>query len=58
MSTLNVYKSISAIMVVLLLLCLLDMPYGFYMFVRFVAMFVFGGMAVFYLERDGKAARV
>lgn len=31
-------KSIKIILAALLLLCLLDMPYGFYQFVRFAAM--------------------
>ena len=32
-------------MVVLLLVCLIDLPYGYYQFVRFVAMVLFGLLA-------------
>ncbi len=43
------------IMVVLLLLCLADMPYGYFTLVRFVAAFLFGYMAYdfFQEERNG-----
>lgn len=37
----------------LLLICLLDMPYGYYEFVRFAGMVVFGVLA--YTERKNKA---
>lgn len=42
----SVYKLVTKhhwlIMVVILLICLFDMPYGYYQLVRFVAMIVFG----------------
>ena len=43
------------IMVVLLLLCLADMPYGYFTLVRFVAAFLFGYMAYefFQVEKSG-----
>jgi hypothetical protein len=37
---------------ILLLLCLLDMPYGFYEFVRFVALISFGFLA--YQSKENK----
>lgn len=36
---------IKLVLAILLLLCLLDMPYGFYQFVRFVALIGFGILA-------------
>jgi predicted membrane protein len=38
-------KIIKIIIALLLFLCLLDMPYGYYQFVRFVAMISFGYLA-------------
>lgn len=35
----------------LLLLCLLPMPYGYYMFVRFVSMVAFGVMSYQYIQK-------
>ena len=43
-------KQIEIILAVLLLLCLAPMPYGYYQFVRFVAMVVFAVMAYRYYE--------
>lgn len=43
-------KQVYLILSVLLLLCLTPMPYGYYQFVRFVAMVVFGVMAYRYYE--------
>ncbi|MDE5551251.1 MAG: hypothetical protein K2I99_07890 [Bacteroidaceae bacterium] len=37
---------------ILLLLCLLSMPYGYYMLVRFVSMVAFGVMAYRYYEQN------
>ena len=39
---------------ILLLLCLLDMPYGYYQFVRFAAMAGFAFLAYQYYEADSK----
>lgn len=46
------------IMAALLLACLLHMPYGFYVFVRFVAMVVFAVLAVQYSEKRNSALMV
>lgn len=43
-------KQIEIILAVLLLLCLAPMPYGYYQFVRFVAMVVFAVIAYRYYE--------
>ena len=43
-------KQISIILAALLILCLAPMPYGYYQFVRFVAMVVFAVMAYRYYE--------
>ena len=43
-------KQIEIILAALLLLCLAPMPYGYYQFVRFVAMVVFAVMAYRYYE--------
>ena len=40
------------ILAVLLLLCLLDMPYGFYILIRYVATVVFGYMAYSYYQEN------
>ena len=40
------------IMVVLLLLCLADMPYGYFTLVRFMAAFLFGYMAYDFFEEE------
>ena len=37
--------NIGLVLAVLLLLCLLSMPYGYYVLVRFVSMIIFGIMA-------------
>ena len=46
---------IKLVIAVLLLLCLADMPYGFYQLVRFAAMAAFGYLAYDYFQqkRDG-----
>lgn len=47
------------VLAVLLLLCLLDMPYGFYILIRYVATVVFGYMAYsYYQENKNKLAVV
>ena len=45
---------IKLILAVLLLLCLLDMPYGYYQLVRFVALIGFGILAFKANEQDKK----
>jgi predicted membrane protein len=47
-------KLTKIILAILLLLCLLDMPYGFYQFVRFAAMVGFGYLAYSAKERNRK----
>ena len=42
------------VLAVLLLLCLLDMPYGFYILIRYVATVVFGYMAYSYYQENKK----
>ena len=50
-------QTIRLILALLLFLCLADMPYGYYNFVRFVAAFVFAYFAFEYYkkEREGLA---
>lgn len=43
---------VKLILAVLLLLCLADMPYGYYNFVRFVSTFVFAYYAFGYYKTD------
>ena len=45
-------KFIKIILAVLLFLCLLDLPYGFYQFVRFAAMIGFGILAFRAFENE------
>ncbi|EDM44937.1 hypothetical protein SCB49_02414 [unidentified eubacterium SCB49] len=45
---------IKIVLAILLLLCLLDMPYGFYQFVRFVALIGFGILAYNVSEKGNK----
>lgn len=47
----NYFKIVLA---VLLLLCLLDMPYGFYILIRYVATVVFSYMAYSYCQENKK----
>jgi hypothetical protein len=51
----NSEKIIKFGLVALLLLCLLDMPYGFYQIVRFIAFIGFGFLALQSNERAEKA---
>ena len=44
-------KYLKIILAVLLLLCLLDMPYGFYILIRYMATVVFGYMAYSYYPK-------
>ncbi len=45
-------KYLNLILFVLLLLCLLPMPYGYYMLVRFVSMVAFGVIAYRYYSQS------
>ncbi|WP_099092427.1 DUF6804 family protein [Flavobacterium crassostreae] len=47
-------SSIKIVLTILLMACLLDMPYGFYQFVRFVAMVAFGYLAYSVMKRNRK----
>jgi len=47
-------KKIKIILAILLLLCLADMPYGYYQFVRFAAMVGFGILAYQSSESENK----
>ena len=48
----NFMQKVQLFLVVLLLLCLAPMPYGYYMLVRFVAMIAFAVMAWKYVKQD------
>ena len=47
-------KYLYLILSILLLLCLLPMPYGYYILVRFVSMVAFGVMAYLYIQQNRK----
>lgn len=51
-------KTIKIILAILLLLCLADMPYGFYELVRFVAMIGFGVLAYQAYESENKTMMI
>lgn len=51
-------KSIKIILLILLLLSLVDMPYGYYQLVRFVAMVGFGILAYQSAESKNKTLMV
>jgi hypothetical protein len=48
-------KYLYFILATLMLLCLAPMPYGYYTFIRFVAMVAFGVMAYMYYQKEEKA---
>jgi len=50
----NSVTIIKIALAILLFLCLLDMPYGFYQFVRFVALIGFGILAYNASEKENK----
>lgn len=58
----SVYKLVTKhhwlIMAVILLICLFDMPYGYYQLVRFVAMVVFGYSAYRYYKEQKESLMV
>lgn len=45
---------INLVMALILLLCLFDMPYGYYQLVRFISAAVFGLYAYHYYEKEEK----
>lgn len=47
-------KALKIILAILLFLCLLDMPYGYYQFVLFVSFAVFGYFAYIANQKDNK----
>lgn len=51
-------RIIKIALAILLLLCLLDMPYGFYQLVRFVALIGFGILAYSVREKENKTEMV
>ena len=51
-------KYLCLILSVLLLLCLLPMPYGYYMLVRFVSTVAFGVMSYQYIKKKQTALAV
>ena len=55
MMKLSLPATIKVVLAILLFLCLLDMPYGFYQFVRFVALIGFGILAYLANEQNQKA---
>lgn len=52
---LSLPATIKVVLAILLFLCLLDMPYGFYQFVRFVALIGFGILAYLANEQNQKS---
>ena len=48
-------KTIKIVLSILLFLCLADMPYGYYQFVRFVAMIGFGILSFQSAESENKS---
>lgn len=53
-----VVRHIWLIMAIMLLICLLDMPYGYYQLLRFVAMVVFGYSAYRYYKEQKESLMV
>lgn len=51
-------RFIKITLAILLLLCLLDMPYGFYQLVRFVALIGFGILAYSVREKENKTEMI
>lgn len=51
-------KYFKLVLTILLLLCLLHLPYGYYVLVRFVAMFGFAVFAYDYYEKQQKTLAV
>ena len=55
---LSLPATIKVVLSILLFLCLLDMPYGFYQFVRFVALIGFGILAYKANEQNQKTEMI
>ena len=51
-------KLIKIILAILLLLCLIDFPYGFYQLVRFIALVGFGILAFKEYEKDNQSGMI
>ena len=51
-------KYLYLILAAMMLLCLAPMPYGYYTFVRFIAMIAFGVFAYTYYQKEEKALAV
>ncbi len=51
-------KIIKIVLAILFFLCLLDMPYGFYQFVRFVALIGFGILAFQANEKENQTEMI
>tara|TARA_R110001632_G_scaffold232421_1_gene373184 strand:+ start:24443 stop:24742 length:300 start_codon:yes stop_codon:yes gene_type:complete len=51
-------RIIKIVLAILLLLCLLDMPYGFYQLVRFVALIGFGILAYNVSDKENKTEMI
>lgn len=51
-------KPIQIVLAILLLLCLADMPYGYFQFVRYVSMVAFAWMAYKYSKEDNEGLMV
>ena len=51
-------KIIKIVLAILFFLCLIDMPYGFYQFVRFVALIGFGILAFKANENDNQTEMI
>lgn len=50
--------TIKIILAILFFLCLLDMPYGYYQFVRFIAMVGFAVLAYFVSNKENKVEMI
>jgi len=51
-------KAIKIILVLLLLACLLDMPYGYFMFVRFIVTFAFTYLSYHYKSSGNEKSAI
>jgi hypothetical protein len=51
-------KRLKILLAILLLICLFDMPYGYYQLVRFISMIGFGFMAYNANEQNDKVAMI
>ena len=51
-------NAIKIVLAILFFICLVDMPYGYYQFVRFVAMVGFSVLAYNYHEQDNRVGTI